>query len=121
MERASPQLENGHTRIANELLEAIIKCSFNGTEFRLIFAVIRKTYGWKRKKTVITYGVLAQDLEIDIRNIKRTVNKLIQIGVILKEKCGKQNILGLNKDYKSWRLWKTEDAGGEETTAIVAK
>lgn len=105
MKVCSPQLEKGHTRIANELLEAIIVYPFNAAELKIILAIIRKTYGWKQKAAYISYGLIAKSTGIDKRCIIRVLNKLIQDKVILKGKTRYSNILGLNKYYVQWKLW----------------
>lgn len=120
MKICSPQLEKGHTRIANELLEAIIIYPFNATELKVILTIIRKTYGWKQKTAYMSYGLIAKLTGIDKRYIIRVLNKLTQDKVILKEKTGASNILGLNKCYLQWKLWITLDRGGQQTTAIMA-
>jgi phage replication O-like protein O len=119
LENASPQLENGHTRISNELLEAIIKCHFCATELNIIWFIARNTYGWQRKEAIISYGMIAKGIDADIRYVKRMVNRLIKNGVIFKEKIDNQNLLGLNKNYKSWRLWITDNLDIQKTTSTV--
>jgi len=113
MDAASPQLEHGYTRVANELLEAIVKYPFNATELKIVLIIIRKTYGWKKKKAVISHGAIAAEAKTGIRYVKRTMKSLIQDKVILKEKQGFLNVFGLNKDYKSWRLWKSPVDSGQ--------
>ena len=118
-ENSSPQLENGHTRIANELLEAIIKCNFSATELDIVWFIVRNTYGWNRKEAIISYGTMAKGIDGDIRYVKRMVNRLIRNRVIFKAKIDNQNLFGLNKNYKSWRLWITGNIGVEKATSIV--
>ena len=49
---SSPQLENGYTKIANEILESIIKARITASEKDILIFVIRKTYGYgKRPKS----------------------------------------------------------------------
>lgn len=117
---ASPQLENGHTRIANELLEAIIRYPFNGGEFKIVFAIIRKTYGWSKKESAISYGLLTIFTELDKRYIKKVVKSLIQDNVLLKENSKTKNTLGLNKNYRQWRLWITREGDVLEDTSKVS-
>jgi len=105
--KANPQLENGYTRIVNELFEAIIEYPFTCTELRIILFVIRRTYGWKTNKTFISYGSVARKLRIDIRYVKRQINKLVLDKVLIKDKTEWQNRIGLNKEYTSWQMWKT--------------
>jgi len=105
--KANPQLENGYTRIANELFEAIIEYPFTCAELRIILLIIRRSYGWKTSKSYISYGSVAIKLRMDIRYIKRRINKLIFENVLVKEKTEWENRIGLNKQYTSWQLWKT--------------
>ena len=48
---ANPQLEDGYTKIANEILEALAGINLSPYEGRALFFLIRKTYGWKKKLT----------------------------------------------------------------------
>ena len=109
--KANPQLENGYTRIANELFEAIIEYPFTCAELRIILFIIRRTYGWKTSKSFISYGSVAKKLRVDIRYVKRRINKLILDNVLLKNKTAWENRNGLNKEYTSWQLWKSGPVG----------
>ncbi|MBM3253886.1 MAG: replication protein [Candidatus Omnitrophica bacterium] len=104
MNEVNPQPENGYTRIANELLEAIISYPFTKAELKLILLIIRKTYGWNRKKVSMSYGILSNLTYLNKRYIKKVIYKLIKDKVLTKEKDNKKNILGLNKRYHQWRL-----------------
>jgi len=117
---ASPQLENGHTRIANELLEAIINYPFSGGEFKIVFAIIRNTYGWKKKESTMSYGLIATFTGLDKRYSKKVVKSLIEDKVLLKENSKTENTLGLNKNYRQWRLWITGRGGVLEDTSKVS-
>jgi len=105
MNECNPQLENGHTRIANELLDAVIRYPFNGTEQAIVLLIMRRTYGWSKKKAFISYKEIKDATGKDIRNIKKYVKKLIEEKVIVKEACKGKNVFSLNKRYSGWRLW----------------
>jgi len=105
MDECSPQLEKGHTRIANELFDAIIRYPFNATEQSIILFIIRRTYGWSKKADLISYGQIEKATAKDPRNIKKYIKKLIEDKVISKTKVGGRNMLSLNKCYVAWRLW----------------
>ncbi len=47
----SPQLEDGYTRIANELLEAIASAPMTLGQIRICLFLVRNTYGFGGKKT----------------------------------------------------------------------
>jgi phage replication O-like protein O len=53
---ASPQLENGYTKIANELLDVLMRHPevMKGSLFQVIAVVWRKTYGWDKKEDSIS-------------------------------------------------------------------
>ena len=55
---ANPQKEKGSTDIANELLEAIYKYDFTITQMKIVFCVIRFTYGFKRKKHTLSLNFI---------------------------------------------------------------
>ena len=57
---AKPQLENGHARIANELLEALSRFSPGRGEAQILWAIIRKTYGWNKKRDFMSIGQIAE-------------------------------------------------------------
>lgn len=97
---ASPQLENGYTAIANEILHALMACKLLNYEFRVLTAVVRKTYGWKKKSDWISNSQLAEVTGIAKPNITRTVNSLIDKKVLIKE--GKK--IGLQKDWERWQV-----------------
>lgn len=111
MKQASPQLENGYTRIANELLEVIIEYSFTGAEYKIILLVFRMTYGWNRKEALISYGKIASYTKLNKRYTKKMIKKLVQDRVLFKNSFRGRNMLGLNKNYYTWRLWITEEGG----------
>ena len=53
---ASPQVEDGHTRIANELLEAMCRAGFSARQWAVVMAVVRKTYGYGKRLTTSAWG-----------------------------------------------------------------
>lgn len=101
----SPQLEDGYTRIANELLEAVSLYPFTGGELRVLFVILRATYGYKRKVTTISLNELARKTNLTRRHIPNILKTLKTDGVIYVTRLGNKNVLGINKEYFRWRLW----------------
>ena len=102
---ASPQTENGFTRIANELLEAIIRTKMNGTQYSIVLAVIRATYGYQKKSRELGLAFFAVSTKHNKRKIGIEINKLIQRNILTVEtesRLGHSRELKLNKDYESW-------------------
>lgn len=96
MSKENPQLEDGYTRVANKLLEAIILsgrvCSKD--EIRIALVVVRQTYGYSRKQAPISFSFFEKATKINRRNIQRAIAKLLDKGLIncragAKKKFGK--------------------------------
>lgn len=102
-----PQLERGYTRIANELLEAILRYPLTGGELRILLAVIRLTYGWGRREAVLKIREIAQVAGLSERHAKRVVKRLTQDGLVSRQPFSRVRVLvGLNKRFSTWRLRK---------------
>ena len=82
---ANPQLENGYTRIANELLEATAKFPFNGSQLRMILFLWRKTYGFHKKIDAISLSQWSIGTNLSQRTICRELKNLKKMNVIIQE------------------------------------
>ncbi|CUJ67660.1 replication protein [Achromobacter sp. 2789STDY5608628] len=103
-DNASPQVEEGHTRLANELLEAMCCAGFSARQWAVVMAVVRKTYGYGKKADDISLGQLASMTGIAKPHISRAVNDLIESGVVRRSVGTFGHSLSLNKHYKQWRV-----------------
>ena len=102
---ASPQTENGYTVIAHELLEELAKAKLNGSQYSIILAVIRATYGFKKKSYQLSLTFISGATDISQRQVRRELTELIDrnIIIVLKEATfNEPRELGINKDYESW-------------------
>ena len=102
---ANPQIENGYTKIANELLEEIIKRDFSKRELKVIFSVIRFTYGFNRKESDLSSRYLEPITGIDQANISRTIKDLESKKILLIDKSNNHsqlNKISINKNYEQW-------------------
>ena len=103
---ANPQKENGSTDIANELLEAIYSCNFNGTEFAIILCILRYTYGFHRKSHNLSIGFISKAINRNKINVSNYIKKLIDGNVLIETKKSTYNTsreVGINKDYSKWK------------------
>lgn len=98
----SPQTEDGYTRIANELLDAILRYPFSKRELNIVLAVVRKTYGYNKKSDDMTLTQLAELASIDLAHVSRTVAALVEKNVLLKQQGRYGYIIGINKKYNTW-------------------
>lgn len=101
---ASPQCENGYTKIANELLEKLLLLRLPGNELRVCLAVIRLTYGYGKKSDAISYGQIAKAIGITRQRAIYYVQRLVSRMVLgsLKGGTRKPATIWFNKDYDQW-------------------
>jgi phage replication O-like protein O len=66
---ASPQLEDGFTPIANEIMEALARHAPGRGEARVLWAVLRKTYGWGKKEDAISISQIEESTELSRRMV----------------------------------------------------
>jgi len=95
---ANPQLENGYTRLANELLDNIVRMPLTPYEFKVILFVIRKTDGYQKKMNNITNSQIVKGTGIYKSNVSRTISKLLNRRMLIR--IGK--LIGVQKDYELW-------------------
>lgn len=120
---ASPQLENGYTKIANEVLNQLIVHRIPGQELRVVLAVIRKTYGYGKKKDQISYGQLAKMTDINRPRVIMLVQSLVSKKILGSLNNGTRQPLTLwfNKDYEKWVPSPKKDTSPNNGTNLVPK
>ena len=103
MKDGNPQIEDGYTRIANELLEAITK-KCKGPE-AIFFSVIRETYGYKGyKSNEISNKRMCELSGISPDHINRAIKNAVEKGYIFTAKGGDRThpTYAINKKYLTW-------------------
>ncbi len=101
------QLENGYTRIANEILDHIAKTKLNGSQFRIVMAVFRYTYGFNRKEHEMSIGFIAKATGMNKRQVQRELSTLIDariIKVVKESTHSSPAVLSFNKYFDQWCL-----------------
>lgn len=99
---ARPQLEDGRTEIANEIVEALAKTYLNVGESRVLWAILRKTYGWHKKFDRISFTQFEGLTGMGRQHIFNSLNSLIQRKIITRRGNDYKLEYGLQKDYELW-------------------
>lgn len=105
----SPQTENGFTRIANEILEAIQMYKFSLNEMKIIMCVWRFTYGFNRKSHALSLSFFENHTGLSRTRINASLKKLIEANVIERVENGdakRTNSYKFNKHYNTWKIEK---------------
>ena len=104
---ANPQAENGHTDIAHEVLEALMQAKLTGTQWDLVMAVIRKSWGWKKKQDRISLKQF-QNLTGRHRNlIARELAFLQKRNIIQQTRKPTVDRAAKWKFNKDWETWQS--------------
>lgn len=97
---AGPQVEDGFTRIANELFEALLSADLSKREMKIVWYVVRMTYGFRRKLVELRNGDITKATGICKQNIGPTIAALVESNVLVRQ--GSE--IGIQKDYLKWAV-----------------
>lgn len=118
---ASPQTENGYTRIANELLEAVTRTELTGPQMRVMLAIVRKTYGFNKTCDDIPVSQLAGLTGLHDRTVRRILGALEVAGMIeVKKTFHRPSCISVQKDFDRWMKLQSYGPGWIEPLTSVA-
>tara|TARA_Y100001973_G_scaffold72399_1_gene105562 strand:+ start:574 stop:1380 length:807 start_codon:yes stop_codon:yes gene_type:complete len=113
-----PQIEDGYTRIANELMDALCAASLTAREYAVALAILRKTYGWRKKLDRLSGTQIAQMTGIPAKKVGPVITSLAAKRVITihgERRRGFTPKLGIQKDWSRWPLRRNPQMGGIST------
>lgn len=96
---AKPQLEDGYTSIANEILVHLVRMHLSANQWQVLICIIRKTYGFHKKVDYIANIQIGDATGLGKTVVSRALHDLVDIGIITK--AGKH--LGFQKDWERWK------------------
>jgi len=99
MNDKSPQIENGHIDIANELAEALMRTNLTAYQSRILWAIWRKTYGWHKKEDRLPVSQIVQMTGIKHGHVSRTLKELEARNIIIRNR----KVTSFNKMYEEWK------------------
>ena len=104
---ANPQVKNGYVQVAYEVWEQLMRAGLSGSELAIVMAVIRKTWGWKRKEAEISlteYGSMTAQPE---RTVAHSLRVLIDRNIVTRMSAGggrgRSSTWSFNKDWETWK------------------
>jgi|GEM_PF-1693394 len=96
--KANPQLEDGYLMIANEIVDALMRFNFPAYHMRVLWAILRKTYGYKKKEDWIAQSQIIEMTGLKKQHISRTLKELVARNIVTRS--GYKT--AFNKDYQGW-------------------
>ncbi|CAG9172453.1 replication protein [Cupriavidus respiraculi] len=101
-EQSTPQLEDGFTRIANELMDALLGAGMTSRQWAVAMAVIRKTYGFNKKSDDIGLSQIASMTGIAKSHVSVAIRELEGRGILTRSVGRFGHVLGINKCHQEW-------------------
>lgn len=95
---ASPQLEDGFTKVSNELLEALSMMQMSGSEWQYVMCLIRRTYGYNQKEAWVKNALVVLITGMPKQRVSEAKLRLLDKNIVTE----KRDVISLNKDYDSW-------------------
>ncbi|EMZ5056423.1 replication protein [Proteus mirabilis] len=93
-------LDNGYTKLANELYEELIGANLTKNQAKVAHAICRKTYGFNKKTDRISDSQLAELTRLPRQKVNKAKNELITMKVIVKVGMA----IGPNKNLTEWDI-----------------
>ena len=91
-------IDDGYTRIANELLESIASADLTARQIKLLLAYVRKTYGFNKKSDRIADEQIAELTGLSRQNVNKAKKELISMNCLFMD----GNKIGVNKEVSAW-------------------
>lgn len=92
-------VDDGYTRIANELLDDLMEADLTKHQYKVMLALIRKTYGFNKSFDRITNTQIAEMVKLPHTRVCTAKNELIDMGLIVRE--GRK--IGPNRRLSDWK------------------
>lgn len=115
---ASPQLENGFTRIANEILEQLSRVQMSGTEWQFVMCLFRKTYGYNKTEDWITGSQIVVATGMKKERVSEAKKRLLERQIVTENR----NKISFQKDWEKWKeLRKSVTGVTEKRNKVLRK
>ena len=97
---ASPQIEDGFTPIANELLEQMVALNLPPNQWQILMYIIRKTYGFRQKTDYIANCQIVDATGLTKSTVSRGVRARENANIITRN----GRYIGVQKDWERWQI-----------------
>lgn len=105
---ASPQLEKGYVRIANELFERLYQSCIPGREHRAMEFILRVTYGYARTMAEVSSSELGEEIDCHCADARKLLSNLVSRNMLIRVAEARGRKAAVYKINKNWERWKHE-------------
>ena len=96
---SDPQNENGYLAIPHDIAEALMRTRLSPNQSRLLWAILRKTWGWHKESDWISNSQFVEMTGISRGHVSRGIRELVMRNIVTRA----GNKTAFNKDYTQWR------------------
>ena len=118
---ASPQIEDGYLKIANEVMYALIKSRVPGQERQVFDSIMAKTWGFNKKRDPISNSQFCKLTGLHKVAICKAINNLLSKNMITKNGNTPIPTYGIQKDYARWKLLPKKVTLPKMVTSVTKK
>ncbi|EOW9134665.1 replication protein [Cronobacter sakazakii] len=104
VERKVAELEDGYAKLSNMLLEAYAGADLTKRQFKVLLAILRKTYGWNKPMDRISDSQISEIAKLPVKRCNEAKLELVRMGLV-KQQGG---MFGPNKNIDEWRTPQNE-------------
>ncbi|MGM5531614.1 replication protein [Mixta calida] len=104
VEQRVAELDDGYARLSNLLLEEYAAADLTKRQFKVLLAILRKTYGWNKAMDRITDSQLAEITKLPVKRCNEAKLELVRMGLVRQQ----GGMFGPNKNVSEWRIPQNE-------------
>ncbi|EPT7016799.1 replication protein, partial [Cronobacter sakazakii] len=97
-------LDDGYAKLSNMLLEEYAGADLTKRQFKVLLAILRKTYGWNKPMDRISDSQISEIAKLPVKRCNEAKLELVRMGII-KQQGG---MFGPNKNVSEWRIPQNE-------------
>lgn len=97
-------LDDGYAKLSNMLLEEYAGADLTKRQFKVLLAILRKTYGWNKPMDRISDSQISEIAKLPVKRCNEAKLELVRMGLI-KQQGG---MFGPNKNISEWHIPQNE-------------
>jgi len=114
-----PQLEDGYTPVANEIMDALILYRIPGEQRQCLDFILRKTYGYRKKEDRISNSQFCKATGLKKGNVCRAIKELSKKQLVIKNDNTSPPTYCFNKNYNEWAQLSKKQPVIKLTTEVI--
>ena len=104
VEHRVADLDDGYARLSNTLIEAYAGSDLTKRQFKVLLAILRKTYGWNKPMDRISDSQISEIAKLPVKRCNEAKLELVRMGLIHQQ----GGMFGPNKNISEWRIPQNE-------------